>query len=157
MATIKGRIKAISISKHKGTQKVNVPVAELQVDFGIVGDAHAGNWHRQVSLLSYESIDEMAAKGAEVSPGDFAENITTEGIDLRALKPSDKLGLGDDVELEITQSGKRCHQRCKIFERLGDCIMPREGVFAKVTKGGIINAGDAIEVIYDKNCRIDNQ
>jgi MOSC domain-containing protein YiiM len=157
VATTKGLIKAISISKRKGTQKVNVPTAQLQADFGIVGDAHAGNWHRQVSLLSFESIDEIAAKGAEVLPGDFAENITTEDIDLHTLKPGDKLRLGENVELEITQSGKRCHQRCKIFERLGDCIMPKEGIFAKVIKGGIINTGDAIEVIHDKNGRIDNQ
>ena len=157
MATIKGRIKAISVSKQKGTRKVNVPSAKLKVDHGIVGDAHAGNWHRQVSLLGFESFGEMVAKGAEVSPGDFAENITTEGIDMRPIKPGDKLRLGIDVELEITQSGKRCHRRCEIFKQLGDCIMPREGTFAKVTKGGIINIGDTIEVIDDKNGSIDNQ
>ena len=157
MATIKGRIRAISVSKKKGTRKGNVPKAQLQVNFGIVGDAHAGNWHRQVSLLGIESIARMAAKGAKVSPGDFAENITTEGFDLGALKPGDKLRLGINVELEITQSGKRCHQSCEILEQWGDCIMPREGTFAKVTKAGCINVGDAIEVINDQSGRIDNK
>ena len=147
MATTKGRIRAISVSKKRGTRKLNVPKAELQADFGIIGDAHAGDWHRQVSLLGAESIDKMAAKGAKVSPGDFAENITTEGIDLGTLKVGSKLRLGIDVELEITEFGKKCHGRCKIFEQIGDCIMPREGVFARVTQGGTINVGDVIEVI----------
>ena len=147
MATTKGRIRAISVSKERGTRKVNVPKAELQADFGIIGDVHAGNWHRQVSLLGAESIDKMAAKGAKVSPGDFAENITTEGIDLGTLKVGSKLRLGINVELEITEFGKKCHGHCKIFEQIGDCIMPREGVFARVTQGGTINVGDVIEVI----------
>jgi MOSC domain-containing protein YiiM len=147
VATTKGRIRAISISKEKGTRKINVPKAELQADFGIIGDAHAGNWHRQVSLLGVESIGRMAAKGAKVSPGDFAENITTECIDLSALTVGSKLRLGVNVELEITEFGKKCHGRCKIFEQIGDCIMPREGVFAQVTQGGAIDVGDAIEVI----------
>ena len=147
MATTKGRIRAISISKEKGTRKKNVPKAELQADFGIIGDAHAGSWHRQVSLLGVESIDKMTAKGAKVSPGDFAENITTECVDLGTLKVGSKLRLGVNVELEITEFGKKCHGRCKIFEQIGDCIMPREGVFAQVTQGGAIDVGDAIEVI----------
>ena len=147
MATTKGRIKAISVSDEKGTQKVNVPKAELQADFGIVGDAHAGNWHRQVSLLGVESIGKMVAKGAKVSPGNFAENITTEGIDLLALKVGCRLRLGNEVELEITQFGKKCHGRCEIFEQIGDCIMPREGIFAKVTNAGSIHVGDLIEII----------
>jgi MOSC domain-containing protein YiiM len=149
VATIKGRIKAISVSTQKGTRKMNTSSAQLQIDHGIVGDAHAGNWHRQVSLLGIESIEEMIAKGAVVSPGDFAENITTEGINLNVLKPGDKLILGGDTELEITQIGKRCHRRCEIFEQLGDCIMPHEGAFAKVIKGGMINVGDDIVVIND--------
>ncbi len=157
MATTKGRIRAISVSKERGTRKVNVPKAELQADFGIIGDAHAGDWHRQVSLLGAESINKMAAKGAKVSPGDFAENITTECIDLGALKVGSKLRLGANVELEITQSGKRCHQRCEILKQLGDCIMPREGIFAKVTKGGTLNVGNAIEVINDQSSYIDRQ
>ncbi len=151
MATIKGRIKAISVSKEKGVQKTNVPKAELQADFGIVGDAHAGNWHRQVSLLAVESIDKMVAKGAKVAPGNFAENITTEGINLFELSIGSKLKLGESVELEVTQFGKKCHSRCEIFEQVGDCIMPREGVFAKVIKAGQINVGDVIEVITDND------
>ncbi len=151
MAIIEGRIKTISVSKEKGTRKVNVPKAELKADFGVVGDAHAGNWHRQVSLLAVESIDKMAANGAEVSPGDFAENITTEGIELLELSVGSKLKLGKSVELEIMQFGKKCHGRCEIFEQIGDCIMPREGIFAKVTTPGQINVGDVIEVIADND------
>ena len=149
MAAIKGRIRAISVSKTKGTQKVNVPGAELRADHGIVGDAHAGNWDRQISLLDIECIDIMVAKGANVSPGCFAENVTTEGIDMAALKVGDKLRLGKDVEIKITQFGKKCHGRCKIYEQIGDCIMPREGVFARVSRGGSITVGDDIEVIDD--------
>jgi len=151
VATIKGRIKAISVSKEKGTQKTNVPTAELQADYGIIGDAHSGNWHRQVSLLGLESIDKMIAKGAEVAPGNFAENITTEGVDLCALEVGSILKLGADVELEITQFGKKCHSGCEIFEQIGDCIMPREGIFARVVKAGSINVGDLIEVITNDN------
>ncbi len=147
MATTKGRIKAISISEKRGTQKPNVPEAELKIDFGIVGDAHAANWHRQVSLLAVESIDKMIAKGAKVSPGNFAENITTEGMELFKLSVGSKLKLGKCVELEITQFGKKCHSRCEIFEQVGDCIMPREGVFAKVTAPGRIKVGDIIRVV----------
>jgi len=151
VAIIEGTIKAISVSKEKGTQKVNVPIAELKADFGVVGDVHAGKWHRQVSLLAVESIDKMIAKGAKVAPGNFAENITTEGIELLELSVGSKLKLGESVELEITQFGKKCHSRCEIFEQLGDCIMPREGVFAKVIKAGQINVGDVIEVITDND------
>ena len=149
VAAIRGRIKAISVSKEKGTKKVNVPEAELRADFGIIGDAHAANWHRQISLLAAESIDKMTAKGAKVSPGDFAENITTEGLNLHELPVGSKLKLGQSVELEITQFGKKCHSRCEIFEQVGDCIMPREGVFARVTRAGAISVGGVIEVIND--------
>ena len=149
MAAIRGRIKAISVSKEKGTKKVNVPEAELRADFGIIGDAHSANWHRQVSLLGAESINRMVEKGAQVGPGDFAENITTEGLNLHELPVGSKLKLGQNVELEITQFGKKCHSRCEIFEQVGDCIMPREGVFARVTRAGAISVGDVIEVIND--------
>jgi len=148
-AAIKGRIKAISVSKQKGMQKVNVPEAELRAGHGIVGDAHAGDWDRQISLLEIECIEIMAAKGAKVFPGAFAENITTEGIDLTTLKLGEKLRLGPDVEIKITQFGKKCHGRCKIYEQIGDCIMPREGVFARVSRGGLITVGNVIEVIAD--------
>ena len=147
MGTTKGRIKAISISKNRGTQKYNVPAAELKAGFGIEGDAHAGNWHRQISLLAEKSIAKMRAKGASVSEGDFAENITTEGIDLLSLTIGSKLRLGAMAEVEITQFGKQCHSGCAIFQQIGDCIMPREGVFAKVTKPGRIQPGDTIEVL----------
>lgn len=152
MATIKGspaaagKIKAVSISKKRGTRKFNVLEAELKVGFGIEKDAHAGKWHRQVSLLAQESIKKMRAKGANVAAGDFAENITTEGIDLQSLTIGSKLRLGPDAELEITQFGKKCHSDCEIFKQIGDCVMPREGVFAKVTKPGRVKPGDRIEV-----------
>jgi cyclic pyranopterin phosphate synthase len=149
VATTKGRIKAISVSQKRGTQKTNVPEAELKTDFGIVGDAHAASWHRQISLLANESIEKMITKGAKVSPGNFAENITTEGIDLLSLSIGSKLKAGGNVELEISQFGKECHSRCAIFEQVGDCVMPREGVFAKVTKGGLVKVGDVIEVLND--------
>jgi MOSC domain-containing protein YiiM len=149
VATIKGRVKAISISKKRGTQKTNVPEAELKTNFGIVGDAHAADWHRQVSLLAAESIGKMIAMGANVQPGNFAENITTEGIELMKLPVGSKLKVGEDVELEITQIGKECQSRCAIFEQVGDCIMPRDGVFAKVNKGGLIKVCDIIEVLDD--------
>ncbi len=146
MATIKGKIKAISISKDRGTRKYNVPVAELKASLGIVSDAHSGSWHRQISLLAEESIEKMRAKGAKVTAGDFAENITTKGIDLQSLSIGSKLRLGPDVEVEITQFGKKCHQECEILKQVGDCVMPREGVFAKVTRPGRIQVGDILEV-----------
>ncbi len=149
MAATKGQIKAISISKERGTQKVNVPEAELQANFGIVGDAHAGDWDRQISLLEFESINKMDTKGVKISSGDFAENITTERINLRSLSIGSKLKLGVSVELEITKFGKTCHGRCQIYDRIGDCLMPRDGVFARVIRGGSIHAGDTIEVLED--------
>ncbi len=149
MAAIKGQVKAISISEKKSTKKTNVLEAELKIDFGIVGDAHGGNWHRQISLLAIESIDKMIAAGAKVSPGDFAENITTEGIELSKLPIGSRLKIGGGIELEITQIGKKCHSRCEIFKQVGDCIMPREGIFAKVIMAGTIKNGDPIEVLND--------
>jgi len=151
VAITKGRIKAISISSQRGTKKFNVPLAQLKAGFGIVSDAHSGNWHRQVSLLAIESIDKMVASGAKVTPGDFAENITTEGIDLQSLKVGSGLRLGNEAEVEVTQFGKECHSRCEIFEQVGDCIMPREGIFAKVTKAGSIKVGDIIKVVADND------
>ena len=147
--TTKGVIKAISISEEKGIPKTNVPEAELKTDFGIVGDAHAAKWHRQVSLLAIESIDKMIAKGATVSPGNFAENITTEGIELPKLPVGTKFGIGENSQLEVTQIGKEGHSRCAIYDQVGDFIMPREGIFAKVTKDGLIKVGDIIEILND--------
>lgn len=140
-----GKIIAISISSKKGIPKTNVESAKLISDYGIEGDAHAGNWHRQVSLLANESIDKMRRLGLSIStPGIFAENITTEGIDLTQLSIGDKLALGN-CELEITQIGKVCHNRCNIYNTVGDCIMPKEGIFARVIDGGEIKVNDVIQ------------
>jgi MOSC domain-containing protein YiiM len=143
------RIHAISTSKTKGIRKNNVPSAVLRPDHGIENDAHAGQLHRQVSLLARESIEKMAAKGMEVGPGDFAENITTEGVDLVSLPVGHRLRLGDEVLVEVTQIGKECHDRCAIYYQAGDCVMPREGIFAKVLTGGTILEGDPISLMED--------
>jgi MOSC domain-containing protein YiiM len=119
--------------------------AEFAVDHGLKGDAHAGKWHRQVSLLSLQKIDEFRERGAEVNDGAFGENLVVEGIDFRSLPVGTILRCGD-VTLEMTQIGKECHSHCQIFKRMGDCIMPREGVFAKVLHGGIIAVGDELYV-----------
>lgn len=142
----KGIVKAISISNKKGIRKNNVDSVELMEDFGIVGDAHAGTKMRQVSLLAQESIEKMKAKGLKVKAGDFAENITTEGLDLLNSKIGDRLKIGPGVTLEISQIGKECHTRCNIYYQAGDCVMPKEGIFAKVLKGGRIKVGDSILV-----------
>jgi len=142
-----GKIKAVSISKEKGQKKTNVESISLKEDFGIIGDAHAGAGKRQVSLLAQESIDKMKAKGLKVAPGDFAENITTEGIDLLNLKIGSRLKAGTGIILGISQIGKECHTRCSIYYQAGDCVMPKEGVFTRVIKGGTINPGDSLEVL----------
>jgi MOSC domain-containing protein YiiM len=142
MSRTEGRVVALSISDRKGVPKTNVPEVELVQDHGIAGDAHAGPWHRQVSLLALESIETMRCKGAKVGPGAFAENITTEGLDLTALQIGDHVVVGDS-ELEVTQIGKECHDRCAIFEAVGDCVMPREGIFTRVVTGGHVRVGDA--------------
>jgi MOSC domain-containing protein YiiM len=144
-----GKILAISISEKKGTKKHNIDSALLKEGFGIIGDAHAGTQNRQVSLLAIESIEKMRAKGLNVKPGDFAENIATQAIDLLNLNLGTKLRLGDEAVIEITQFGKDCHRRCHIYYQAGDCIMPREGVFTRVLKGGNIKTGDEIAVIQD--------
>ena len=141
-----GKVKAISVSKEKGTKKENVPSARLKEDFGIIGDAHAGTKRREVSLLALESIEKMKAKGLNVGPGDFAENITTEEIDLLHLKIGTELKIGNQVLLEISQIGKQCHTRCNIYYQAGDCVMPREGIFARVLEGGSIKPEDKIAV-----------
>ena len=140
------RVKAVCISEKKGTRKVEVPNINVRVNFGIVGDAHAGNWHRQISLLAQESIDEMQKTGLELSPGAFAENIVTEGIDLKNLAIGTKLKIGDTV-LEVTQIGKECHNDCEIKRTAGKCVMPTEGIFAIVLTDGIINPNDSIEIM----------
>jgi len=134
---------AVCISEAKGQRKTPVAAVELRENHGIVGDGHAGVWHRQVSLLATESIAKMRALGLDVDSGDFAENITTSGIDLVALPVGSRLTVGDAV-IEVTQIGKECHTRCAIFYQAGDCVMPKEGIFAKVLKGGTLAGGDPI-------------
>lgn len=141
------KVLAVSISPEKGMQKENQPEVMVRENYGIEGDAHVGEWHRQVSLLAQESIDKMLAKGLDVSAGDFAENITTEGIDLLALQIGDKLQLGEDVLVEITQKGKECHTRCAIYQQAGECVMPTEGIFGRVLKGGRLAPGMEIKVV----------
>jgi MOSC domain-containing protein YiiM len=131
------RILSLNISEKKGIQKHPVDSMELKVDHGIEGDAHAGNWHRQISLLANEDIESMRGKGIELKYGDFAENITTEGIDLSSLSVGTRLNLGG-CEVEVTQIGKECHHGCAIYKAVGDCVMPRKGIFVKVIRGGII-------------------
>jgi MOSC domain-containing protein YiiM len=138
---------SVNVSEEKGTRKRPVGRAGLVGGFGIAGDAHGGDWHRQVSLLARESIDKIAALGLELAPGDFAENITTRGIDLAALPVGSVLRIGTEAELEVTQIGKECHQDCDIRRQVGDCVMPREGIFARVLKTGAIAAGDPIELV----------
>lgn len=142
-----GTVRCVCISKRKGTRKKPVEGSvTVRPDWGIVEDAHAGDWHRQVSLLAWESILKAQDMGLKVAEGDFAENVTTEGLDLLALPMGTQLTIGDDVLLELTQVGKVCHTRCAIYHLAGDCIFPREGIFFAVLKGGEIKAGDVIQV-----------
>ncbi len=144
--TRRGKIVAINTSSTKGTRKKNVGQSRLIPNFGIQEDAHAGDWHRQVSLLALESIDKMARLGLKVGPGDFAENITTQGLDLVSLPIGTRFRMGAQALLEVTQIGKVCHTRCAIFYQAGDCVMPKEGIFARVLEGGEIQVGDEILV-----------
>lgn len=139
------RVISVNISEKKGTIKTPVERIELKINHGIVGDAHAGNWHRQVSLLAEESLEKMQAKIPSLKPGDFAENIMTEGINLHHLPIGTILKIGE-CELEVTQIGKECHKGCEIRNITGECIMPTEGIFAIVKKEGFIYPGDKIEV-----------
>lgn len=141
---MKGKVAAISVSRRKGEKKRQVEFAMLRRGWGIVGDAHAGT-ERQVSLLSLESVLMLGKQGLPVGPGDFAENILTEGLNLSRVKVGDRLYIGERVILEVTQRGKECHDPCWIYRSLGRCIMPEEGVFAKVVRGGTIRKGDEIE------------
>jgi MOSC domain-containing protein YiiM len=142
-----GKIVSLNISEKKGVRKKPVKEVSLKSEYGIEGDAHASSaWHRQVSLLAVESIQKMRDKGLDVKPGDFAENITTEGIDLLVLPVGTKLTIGEDIKVEVTQIGKECHTRCAIYYQAGDCVMPKEGIFVKVLSGGIIREGDRITV-----------
>lgn len=138
------KIKSLAVSRKKGVRKTTVSCVELIADFGIKGDAHAGPWHRQVSFLASEKIENARQQGLDVSFGDFAENIATTGVDWRTVPVGTKVCLGDAAVVEITQIGKTCHNRCAIYYQAGDCIMPREGVFARVIEGGTISCGDSI-------------
>lgn len=141
-----GVLKGICVSKKRGTKKVEVAEAMLVENYGIEGDAHAGNWHRQVSLLSLEKIEAFREKGAQVSFGDFGENLIIDGFDFRLLPVGTIFTIGDAV-LKMTQIGKECHTHCQIYQTMGECIMPREGVFAVVLKGGQIRNGDTVEMV----------
>lgn len=136
-------VAAVCFSEKKGERKTPVNAVELRENHGIVGDAHAGDWHRQVSLLALESIDKMRALGLDVDSGDFAENITTSGIELVVMPVGARLQVGETL-LEVTQIGKECHTRCAIFYQAGDCVMPKEGIFTRVIRGGVIRPGDGI-------------
>ncbi len=140
-----GKLIAICISEKKGTQKTEIPEARLIENFGIEGDAHAGRWHRQVSLLSLEKIEEFKKKGAEIEYGAFGENLIIEGYDFRTLPVGSRIQVGEAL-LELTQIGKECHSHCAIYQVMGDCIMPREGVFTVVLNGGTIRPGDEVSV-----------
>jgi len=143
---MKGKVLAVNVSLNKGERKKAVPSVTLREEHGIVGDAHAGDWHRQVSLLAMESIAKMQALGLDVGEGDFAENITTEGIELVSLPIGQRFALGETL-LEVTQIGKECHTRCAIFYQAGDCVMPKEGIFARVITGGVVQPGDEITLL----------
>ena len=142
-----GYIRAVCISEKKGTQKHPVQEAEFIEDWGIKDDAHAGKWHRQVSLLSYDKIEAFRARGAEVEDGAFGENLIVSGYDLKALPVGTRLRSGE-VLLEVTQIGKKCHSGCEIYKIMGDCIMPREGIFTRVLHGGVLTEGD--EIVIEK-------
>ena len=136
-----GKVMAVCVSAQKGTQKQNVGTAQFIADWGIRGDAHAGKWHRQVSLLSHEQVEAFRARGAVVDHGAFGENLVVTGYDFKALPIGTRFRC-NEVVLELTQVGKECHAHCAIYQTMGDCIMPREGVFARVLRGGTISVGD---------------
>lgn len=141
-------ILAVCTSEKKGIRKKVVDEVVLKADYGLVGDAHAGpDGHRQVSLLALASIEKIQNLGLAVNPGDFAENLTTEGLELFTLPLGTRLSVGQDIILEITQIGKECHDRCAIFKQVGTCVMPTEGVFTRVIRGGKVTAGDKLEVV----------
>jgi MOSC domain-containing protein YiiM len=145
---VQGTIIAVCTSASKGERKTNVGRGKLLPGLGLEGDAHAGFAHRQVSLLAMESIDKMRQAGLDVGPGDFAENFTTQGINLVSLPVGTRLKIGDAL-LEVSQIGKECHTRCAIYYQAGDCVMPKEGIFATVITGGPVAVGDTLEVVSD--------
>jgi len=143
-----GKVIAVCRSENKGTRKESIVQGVFKENFGLLDDAHSEcDTHRQVSLLALESIEKMRSTGLDLKPGDFAENLTTEGLDLPRLPVGTGLSVGEEVLLEVTQIGKECHTGCAIFKQVGKCIMPKEGIFAKVIQGGIIREGDTIQVV----------
>jgi len=138
------KVVSIAVSRKKGTRKAGVDQITLIEDHGLEGDAHAGQWHRQVSFLASESIEKAKSRGLDVNFGDFAENIATTGIDWAGLPLGTRVKIGEDAVVEVTQIGKECHKKCAIYYQAGDCIMPREGVFAKVCEGGVVKINDPI-------------
>ncbi|MTI49820.1 MOSC domain-containing protein [Sporosalibacterium faouarense] len=147
---ISGKVVAVNISKKKGVIKKPIKEGIFKENHGLVGDAHAGNWHRQVSLLGVESVDKMRKQGIEgLCSGKFAENITTKGIELYTLPVGTKLKIGETVQ-EVTQIGKKCHSGCEIAKEVGQCVMPKEGIFTKVVKGGTVREGDIIGILIDE-------
>jgi len=148
MISMVPKILAISVSKRKHTKKSNVEYAYLKENFGIIGDAHSSfDTHRQISLLAIESINKMRVLGLNVHPGDFAENLTTKGINLTTLPIGTRLNIDKEIILEITQIGKECHNHCAIYKQAGDCVMPKEGIFARIIKGGNVKIGNKIKII----------
>ena len=144
---MQGSVVSINVSDKRGVRKKPVDEASIGENLGIEGDAHSSSeWHRQVSLLAIESIQKMQATGIKVQPGDFAENITTEGLDLLSLPIGTRIRIGNDVIGEVSQIGKECHTRCAIYYEAGDCVMPKEGIFIRILKGGVIRKGDRIDV-----------
>ena len=144
---MKARVISVNVSDNKGEKKHNVERCLLREGYGLETDAHAGPWHRQVSLLAAESIEKIRQMGLDVKPGDFAENVTTQGVELPALPLGTRLLIGGKVLMRVTQIGKECHERCAIFYQVGDCVMPREGIFTEVLTGGEVKVGDEIEVL----------
>ena len=149
----KGVVRGICISKKRGTAKYPVETAKIVPDWGIEEDAHGGKWHRQISLLALEKIEAFREKGADVDFGAFGENLIVEGFDLRNVPVDSEIRIGDAVRLKVTQIGKECHSHCAIYQRMGDCIMPREGIFAEVLTGGMIRVGDCVEVVMPQEDR----
>jgi MOSC domain-containing protein YiiM len=146
MILLGAKVVAVCRSANKGERKKNMGEGFLQRGQGLLEDAHGGDWHRMLSLLAMESIESMRSKGLDVGPGDFAENITTEGIELATLPIGTRLKLGESL-VEVTQIGKECHHRCAIYYQAGDCVMPREGIFARIIESGKVAVGDVIEIV----------
>ncbi len=146
MSESDGKVVSVNVSENTGERKHNIGSCMVLEGHGLEDDAHAGEWHRQVSLLATESIDKMRAAGLDVWPGDFGENITTQGVELVSLPVGTRVKLGDHVLLEVTQIGKECHEPCAIYYQAGDCVMPREGIFARVLEGGKVKVGDRVRL-----------